>query len=221
MLIGVTAPAREKHDQGDTGYVFRGRIRSIWMGRSPSSLADPLARAEHRSRQRSNNIKLPRGRPSGNPVGLQAVTIPNARIESWSPTNGLRVHFPADFNVAADRVVERCQKAHNSYIKLSIDIPSKPRTFGPRKQKADDPVYQSNMLHGFLSQLAIHYGYTMGEIKEIMKDDVPEWPVEPRKVGKRMKLRPVSEADVSTVVEARAIEWCRMIAGEEGLVLKT
>ena len=149
------------------------------------------------------------------------MNIPNARIEAWSPTNGLRVHFPADFNVAADRVVERCQKAHNSYIKLSIDIPSKPRTFGPRKQKADDPVYQSNMLHGFLSQLAIHYGYTMGEIKEIMKDDVPEWPVEPRKVGKRMKLRPVSEADVSTVVEARAIEWCRMIAGEEGLVLKT
>jgi len=149
------------------------------------------------------------------------VTIPNARIASWSPTNGLRLMFPPAFTVSAENLIERCQKSHNGFIKLSIDIPSKPRTFGPRKQKPDDPVYQSNMLHGFLSQLAIHYGYTRGEMKEIMKDDVPEWPVEPRKVGKRMKLRPASEADVSAAVEAKAIEWCRMIAGEEGLVLKT
>jgi hypothetical protein len=147
--------------------------------------------------------------------------VPNARVEGLTMDGDLLVVIPRDFRESAKTVVDRCVAHHNKFIKLSIDIPSKPRTFGPKKQKPDDPVYQSNMLHGFLSQLAIHYGYTMGEMKEIMKDDVPEWPVEPRKVGKRMKLRPVSEADVSTVVEAKAIDWCRMIAGEEGLVLKT
>ena len=104
---------------------------------------------------------------------------------------------------------------------MTLDRPFKPRTHGPRKVKADDPTYQNNMLNGFLSQLAIHFGYTKTEMKEIMKDDVPEWPTEPRRIGKRVKLRPVSEADVSTEVCAKGIDWCIMIAGEEGLVLKT
>ena len=149
------------------------------------------------------------------------MTIPNCKLESWDVLGSLRVRIPPFFTLAVDGILTRCKKSHNGFVKLTLDVPSKPRTFGPRKQKPDDPVYQSNMLHGFLSQLAIHYGYTMGEMKEIMKDDVPEWPVEPRRVGKRMKLRPASEADVSTIIEAKAIEWCRMIAGEEGLVLKT
>jgi hypothetical protein len=110
---------------------------------------------------------------------------------------------------------------HNGFGKLSLDVPSKPRTHGPKKQNPNDPVYQNNMLNGFLSQLAIHFGYTKNEMKEIMKDDVPEWPSEARRIGKRIKIRPVSEADVSTAVCAKAIDWCIMIAGEEGLTLKT
>jgi hypothetical protein len=96
----------------------------------------------------------------------------------------------------------------------------KRRTAGPKKVNPNDPGYQSNHLHGHLSQLAIHFSYTMGEMKEIMKDDVPEWPVEPRTIGKRVKIRPVSEANVSVEVESKAIEWCHMIAGEEGITLK-
>ena len=139
------------------------------------------------------------------------MTIPNSRIDSWSPTNGLRVHFPADFQVAAERVIERCQKAHNGYCKISIDTPFKPRTYGPGSQSAH--------LHGHLQQLANHFGYDLAEMKLIMKDCVPEWPVEERKFGKTVKLRPVSEATVSTVVESAGIEWCHRIAAEEGLVL--
>jgi hypothetical protein len=147
--------------------------------------------------------------------------IPNAKLESWNMLGSLRVYIPPAFATGVDGVLDRCTGSHAGFLRLSIDVPSKPRTFGPRKQKPDDPVYQSNMLHGFLSQLAIHFGYTIGEMKEIMKDDVPEWPVEKRRIGKRVRLRPVSEADVSTAVEAKAIDWCIMIAGEEEFVLKT
>jgi hypothetical protein len=96
-------------------------------------------------------------------------------------------------------------------VKVSVDVPSKPRTFGPGSQSAH--------LHGHLQQLAVHFGYTLGEMKDVMKGDVAEWPREERKFGKRRILRPVSEATVSTVVESRAIEWCHLIAAEEGLVL--
>ena len=139
------------------------------------------------------------------------MTIPNARVEAWSPTNGLRVYIPPAFSVAVDRIVEKCHAKHGGYVKVSVDVPSKPRTFGPGSQSAH--------LHGHLQQLAVHFGYTLGEMKDVMKSDVAEWPREERKFGKRRILRPVSEATVSTVVESRAIEWCHMVAGEEGLVL--
>jgi hypothetical protein len=113
--------------------------------------------------------------------------------------------------VAVDRIVEKCHAKHGGYVKVSVDVPSKPRTFGPGSQSAH--------LHGHLQQLAVHFGYTLGEMKDVMKGDVAEWPREERKFGKRRILRPVSEATVSTVVESRAIEWCHLIAAEEGLVL--
>jgi hypothetical protein len=123
----------------------------------------------------------------------------------------LLLQVPPAFIESLRQVVKRCEGKHNGFCRLSIDRPSKPRTFGPGSQSAH--------LHGHLQQLAVHFGYTLGEMKEIMKDDVPEWPTEERKLGKRRVLRPVSEATVSTVVESKAIEWCHMVAGEEGLVL--
>jgi hypothetical protein len=148
-----------------------------------------------------------------------SVTIPNAR--DFQLIDGvLMAEVPPAWRPAVLQVIARQKAHHAGFGKLVVDIPFKPRTFGPRKQKPDDPGYQSNHLHGHLQQLAIHFGYTMGEMKEIMKDDVPEWTVEPRRIGKRVKLRPVSEADVSTAVEARAIEWTHLIAAEEGLVLR-
>ena len=119
--------------------------------------------------------------------------------------------IPPAFRDSARRVVEKCIQKHNGFCRISLDRPSKPRTFGPGSQSAH--------LHGHLKQLAIHFGYDLAEMKLIMKDCVPEWPVEERKFGKTVKLRPVSEATVSTVVESAGIEWCHRIAAEEGLVL--
>jgi hypothetical protein len=52
-----------------------------------------------------------------------------------------------------------------------------------------------------------------------MKHYVPEWPVEEEKIGKRVRVRPVSESLVDTVVESKAIDWTHLIAAEEGIVL--
>lgn len=139
------------------------------------------------------------------------MTIPNATVEGMTDDGDLLVTIPAAFRYSIRQVVGKCIQKHNGFAKISIDTPFKPRTFGPGSQSAH--------LHGHLQQLAVHFGYTLGEMKDVMKDDVAEWPREERKLGKRRVLRPVSEADVSTAVESRAIEWTHMIAGEEGLVL--
>jgi hypothetical protein len=154
-----------------------------------------------------------------------SVTVPNARLSIISYTrheDGSEIHaeIPTAFRVAMKLMLDRCRQKKGGYCKLSIDVPFKPRSYGPKKQKPDDPGYQANHLNGHLSQLAIHFGYTKQEMKEIMKDDVPEWPMEKRRIGKRVKLRPVSEADVSMEVESKAIEWTHMIAMEEEIELK-
>lgn len=139
------------------------------------------------------------------------MTIPNAIVEGMTTDGELLLSIPPAFRDALRVITDRCFKNHNSYCKVSVDIPFKPRTFGPKSQSAH--------LHGHLQQLAVHFGYTLQEMKEVMKGDVPEWPTEERRVGHRFKVRPVSEASVSTFVESRAIEWCHLIAAEEGLVL--
>lgn len=78
----------------------------------------------------------------------------------------------------------------------------RPRTTGPGSQ--------SNHLHGHLQQICEHTGYTMSEVKEAMKADMPNWPVVER-LGHLVHL---SEADVDTLVEAEAIEWTHRTAAE-------
>ena len=139
------------------------------------------------------------------------MTVPNAIVEGMTTDGELLLSIPPVFRDAVRVVTDKCFKHHNSYCKVSIDTPFKPRTFGPKSQ--------SSHLHGDLQQLAVHFGYTLQEMKEVMKSDVPEWPVVEKKVGKRFKIRPESEANVSTFVESKAIEWCHLIAAEEGVKL--
>jgi len=139
------------------------------------------------------------------------ITIPNA--QSFTMNGQIFSCFiPKLYVPGALVIIDRIHGKHNGYGKLSLDVPFKPRTTGPESQ--------SHHLHGHLSQLAIYFGYDLAEMKLIMKDSVPEWPVEERKFGKTRKLRPVSEATVSTVVEAKAIDWCHRVAAEEGIELK-
>lgn len=148
-----------------------------------------------------------------------ALLIPNANNLMLDPQGGFFAHLPPGYMPAAQILLDRILTKHNGWGRLEIDTPFRPRSYGPKKQKPDDPGYQANHLNGHLSQLASYFGYTKNEMKEIMKDDVPEWPTEKRTIGRRVKIRPVSEADVSVEVAAKAIEWCHMIAGEEGMLL--
>ena len=59
----------------------------------------------------------------------------------------------------------------------------------------------------------------MGEIKEVMKGDLVEWPHHEIKLGGVVRSVPVSEADVDTGTESRAIEWCHVKAAELGVRL--
>jgi hypothetical protein len=60
----------------------------------------------------------------------------------------------------------------------------------------------------------------MGEIKEVMKEDLAEWPVRCVKVGSTISSIPISEAEASTAVESAAIEWCHQRAAELQIVLR-
>jgi hypothetical protein len=160
---------------------------------------------------------------------MSATIVPNAQLldrklvfddSSESEGNVLMVTIPKVFRQKIVELMDKSWERHAGFVKLGLDTPHRPRTAGPKKMNPDDPGFQSNHLHGHLAQLASHFGYTKQEMKEIMKDDVPEWPMEERKIGKRVKLRPTSEADVSVEVESKAIEWCHMIAGEEGIELR-
>ena len=136
--------------------------------------------------------------------------IPNAHIEAWSPVGSLSLYFSTVFSDAAGKVIAVCRERHNGFVKVSLDAPFKLRTFGPGSQSAH--------LHGHLQQLAVHFGYTLGEMKEVMKRDVPDWPWVQIN-AKRAWIRPESEAMVSSSVESKAIEWTHLIAAEEGLEL--
>ncbi len=67
--------------------------------------------------------------------------------------------------------------------------------------------------------IARHTGYTLGEIKEVMKEDMGDWPRREVKLGGVVRLVPVSEADVDMVTESKAIEWCHVKATELGIRL--
>jgi len=78
---------------------------------------------------------------------------------------------------------------------------------------------QCNHLHGHLSQIADHCGYYMSEIKEAMKEDLPDWPRKAISIGGARKIVYMSEADADTVLESKAIEWCHVKAAELGIIL--
>ena len=91
-------------------------------------------------------------------------------------------------------------------------LTSRPRTTGPKSQ--------SNHLHGHLQLLAQETGYTMGEMKDVMKEDCAFWPQKVVRVGKTVQTVYLSESDATADVEAMAIEWCHYRAAELGIVLR-
>ena len=88
--------------------------------------------------------------------------------------------------------------------------------FSIYRARTTGPGSSSNHLHGHLQQLAEHFGYSMQEMKQAMKDDLPQWP----HVERLGHMVAISEADVSMEVESAAIGWCHMRAAEYGVELR-
>ena len=59
----------------------------------------------------------------------------------------------------------------------------------------------------------------MNEIKQVMKEDLPEWPRKEVIFHGKAYMVPISESEVNTVTESAAIEWTHMRAAELGIRL--
>jgi len=90
------------------------------------------------------------------------------------------------------------------------------KVFSVYRARTTGPGSQSAHLHGHLQQLAEFTGFSMSELKEAMKADLPNWPV----VERLGHMVHVSEADVDTMVESAAIEWLHVKASELGVALR-
>lgn len=106
-------------------------------------------------------------------------------------------------------MVTNCPKCGYQWNKVDT---SRPRSTGPHSQSAH--------LHGHLQTLAQFCGYSLGEMKDVMKADNAFWPHHEVKVGSVVRVVPISEADMNSVDESLAIEWCHMRAAEVGCVLQ-
>ena len=138
------------------------------------------------------------------------MTIPNAKVDSWSMTNGLRLYIPHAFSIAADRIIERCQKAHNGFIKLSIAVPSKPRTTGE--------LSQNNHAWGHATQIAS--GLTQGDDpRDVLYDACIATPDYPTRMNKFGRVVAQSWSEATTVQAAAVIETLHRLAAEFGIVL--
>jgi hypothetical protein len=102
----------------------------------------------------------------------------------------------------------KCPKCGHEFIPTS----GRPRSTGKYSQSAH--------LHGHLQQLAQHCGYSMGELKDAMKEDCAFWPYHEVVLGSTVHMVPISEADATVEVESQAIEWVHMRAAEVGCPLR-
>lgn len=122
----------------------------------------------------------------------------------------LAFFYPATHRAAIERALQVQEPAKFKFM-FGVERKRKPRTTGYKSQCAH--------LHGHLAQIANALGYTLGEIKQVMKEDMADWPRRFVKVGNVTKTAYMSESDADTVLEAKAIEWCHMRAAEDGIPL--
>lgn len=79
---------------------------------------------------------------------------------------------------------------------------------------------QSAHLHGHLQQLGKELGYSLGEMKAVMKEDCVDWPRKPVAFHGKSYMVPLSESELDTVEESAAIEWTHMRAAELSITLR-
>jgi hypothetical protein len=115
---------------------------------------------------------------------------------------------PATHLSAYSDLTAWCLSKTNGFVMCKLYAPERPRTRS-----------QQNLLHLLLTRLAEHCGYTMNEVKQVMKEDVVGWPVKLYNVGSVVREEYMSEADASVELENAAISWCEMRLAELGVVV--
>ena len=104
-------------------------------------------------------------------------------------------------------LLEKAEKGiGGAYLAVRLDLRHRPRSTGWKSQ--------SHHLHGHIRQLCEATGYTMAEMKQVVKEDTPSWPVEFKEFRGKKRTIYASEADVSVEVESEAIEICHRIAAD-------
>jgi hypothetical protein len=138
------------------------------------------------------------------------MTIPNAHIEAWSPVGSLSVYFSSSFSDAMSAVMERCRKSHNGYCKLSVDVPSKPKTDGEKSQ--------NNHAWGHATQIAS--GLNQGDDpRDVLYDACIATPGYPTRMSKTGRVHAQSWSLATTVQAAAVIETLHRLAAEFAIVL--
>lgn len=91
---------------------------------------------------------------------------------------------------------------------------------GLERPRSTGRYSQSAHLHGHLRQIADFCGYHLSEIKDVLKEDLSQWPTRTVTIGQTTQNVPISEADASSAVESAAIDWCHQRAAELGIALR-
>lgn len=137
---------------------------------------------------------------------MQVVVIPNAR-DGFLHSNVFGVLLPANRTAEVASVITASRERHGGYLKVGIDLPSKPRT-----------LRASAKLHGMIGCLASILNLSLGETKTLVKEEAVAigYPTEVVMIGSRAKVIPQSEARASTQDEHLLIEAVNKLGAEAG-----
>lgn len=135
--------------------------------------------------------------------------IPNSTIKSFIDGD-LTVAIPIAFLDSVRQIIEKCEKKHNGFARISIDRPSKPRTTGE--------MSQNNHAWGHATQIAS--GLNQGDDpRDVLYDACIATPNYPTRMNKFGRVIAQSWSEATTIQAAAVIETLHRIAAEFGIVL--
>jgi hypothetical protein len=138
--------------------------------------------------------------------------IATVGVDGWVTSKFLCFAKPTSNKSALHELLTKCEEKCGGYVSVKLDAPHRPRSTGWKSQ--------NHHLYGHLRQLCEVTGYTMSELKQVVKEDTPSWPVTFKEFrGKKRKVY-ASESDVSVEVESEAIEICHRTAADLGVLLE-
>lgn len=136
--------------------------------------------------------------------------IPNATVEGMTTEGELLVFIPVHFREAVRTVTDKCHARHNDFMKISIEVPSKPKTDGEKSQ--------NNHTWGHATQIAS--GLNQGDDpRDVLYDACIATPDYPTRMNRFGRIVAQSWSLATTVQAAAVIETLHRFAAEFGIAL--